>query len=64
MGGSSHHVDPWPSEYCIIGRFNVKDTKLCDDIVSICSDRELDCAGRPGFTSIEPIEERLVLVFH
>ena len=45
----------------VVGRFDVKDAKLCDDVVWISSDRELDCAGRRGFTPFESIKKRLGL---
>ena len=58
---SSYYVDPWPSEYCVIGRFNIKDAELCDDIVWIHPNWKLDCVGTLGFASIEPIEDQLSL---
>ena len=57
----SHLVDPWPPENGAVGRFDVKDTELCDDIVWIRSDQKFDCAGRTGFTPVESIEKQLGL---
>ena len=42
---NSYHVNPWSPEDDIVGRFDVKDAKFCDDIVWIHSDRECDCSG-------------------
>ena len=53
----SHHVDPWPREDGIIGRCDVKDAELFDDVVWIRSDRKLNCARRTSFASVEFIEK-------
>ena len=41
----------------VVGRFDVKDTELCDDILWIHSDRELDCAEGIDFAFMESIEK-------
>ena len=51
----SHHVDPCPPKDGVIGRFDIKDAELYDDIVWICSDRKLDYVGSTGFAPVESI---------
>ena len=53
-------MDQWPPEDGIVGRFDVKDVELCDDVVWIRSDRELDCAGGTCFAFVKSIEKRQV----
>ena len=59
MGGPdrSHHVDPWPPKNGVVGRLDVEDTELCDDVERILVDWELDRAGGTSFAPVESIEE-------
>ena len=59
---SSHHVNPWPPEDGVVGRFNVKDVELCVDVVWINSDRELNRVGRIRLAAVLSIETRLGII--
>jgi len=38
-------MNPWSLEDSVVGRIDVKDAELCDNVVWIRSDRERDCPG-------------------
>ena len=57
----SQHVDQLPLKDGVVGRCDVKDAELCDDVIWIWSDQKLNCIKRIGFVPIEFVEKRLDL---
>jgi len=63
MGGwdCPHHMSPWPPEDNVVGRFDVKDAELRDNVVWIRSDGERDCSLRARLALVKSKEKRLGL---